>query len=176
MLMTLKNSSPESQRLAELLEPALAPMGYALVQVRVVGGQNRPTLQIMIEHADGRGVNLDECADVSRACAALIDVENIMDGAYVLEVSSPGVDRPLVRLSDFVKYAGQNAKIEMREKINGQRRFIGKLGAVQDDAVILEQTEGGTVRLPFADINSAKLAVSETLLAPKYKPTPKNHP
>lgn len=165
----------ESARLDALLSPALADSGYAIVQARIIGGQNRPTLQIMIEHQNGSAVTLDECAEVSRRCAALLDVENFMEGAYVLEVSSPGVDRPLVRLEDFGKFAGQNAKIEMQSKINGQRRFSGKLIAVEGEEVLLQQEEGETLRLPYADIASAKLAVSAGLLAPKYKPTQK-HP
>ncbi len=98
---------PLTNRIQQILEPSLLAGGIAIVQIRMMGGQNRPTVQIMVEHTDGGRVTLDECAKVSRSCSAILDVEDALSSAYVLEISSPGIDRPLIKPEDFAKYAGQ---------------------------------------------------------------------
>ena len=168
MAMAVATKEFTSHQIEHLLSPLLAANGYAIVQMRFIGGQNRPTLQIMVEHADGSRVTLDECAEISRNCSALMDVEDVMAGAYVLEVSSPGVDRPLVRPADFQKYTGQNAKIEIEKPIDGRKRFHGRILSADESAVRLDQ-DGVPMDLPMGDILSAKLSVSDAILSPKPK-------
>jgi ribosome maturation factor RimP len=165
----MQNRDPLIQSMIRTITPSLQAAGCALVQLRRIGGQNRPTIQIMIEHSDGSQVNLDECAKISRQCAAVLDVENVIEGAYVLELSSPGIDRPLTRIEDFQKYAGQSAKIETFQGVGGRKRFNGILGAADADGVQLQQ-DGIWVTIPFADIHQARLDVAAALLAPKPKP------
>ncbi len=155
-------------RIENLLNPSLDAEGFHLVQARFIGGQNRPTLQLMVERADGGRVNIDECAKLSRACSAIIDVEDAIAGAYVLEVSSPGIDRPLMRLADFEKNIGRNVKIEMQHPVNGRKRFYGKMMGVNGASVILSQ-DGSDTELAIADMVAARLAISDTVLAPTPK-------
>lgn len=153
-------------RIAELVGPALAAMGFELVRVRITGGQ-RVVLQIMAERPDG-SMSIDDCAEVSRAVSALLDVEDPMPGAYALEVSSPGLDRPLVKLADFERYAGFEAKLETRLPIDGRRRFRGLLMGVagRDVKMMIEGTE---VILPFDQISAAKLILTDALIAASAK-------
>ena len=160
---------PLLQSITAALTPTMSAGGFVLVLARLIGGQNRPTLQLMVERADGGRVNLDECAQISRQCSAVLDVENAIDGAFVLEVSSPGIDRPLTRIEDFSKFGGEQAKIETHVLIEGRKRFNGLLGAVDADGVQLQQ-DGNWVHLPFAQMVSAKLDRAAALLAPKPKP------
>jgi len=146
------------QRIAEMIEPALEDMGYALVRVRLSGGER---LQIMAERADRAGMTVDDCARISRALSALLDVEDPIEHAYTLEVSSPGLDRPLVRAADFARFAGTEAKVVMRVSIDGRRRFRGRILGLADDHVRLALAEGDEAVLPVADIESARLMVSD---------------
>ncbi len=159
---------PLTNRIQQILEPSLLAGGIAIVQIRMMGGQNRPTVQIMVEHTDGGRVTLDECAKVSRSCSAILDVEDALSSAYVLEISSPGIDRPLIKPEDFAKYAGQMAKIETRHLIEGRKRFHGKLERADDESVFINQ-DNISVGVPFIDIVSAKLAISDTALAKQPK-------
>jgi ribosome maturation factor RimP len=147
-------------RVEQIITPTLDDMGYELVRVQLSGGQAHSRLQIMAERADQQGMTVDDCADISRAISALLDVEDPIAGAYDLEVSSPGIDRPLTRPKDFVRFAGHPARIELREALDGQRRFRGMLKGVEDGKAVLE-TETGTVGLPIEDIDKAKLALPE---------------
>ena len=157
-------------KIEELLSPAFVAMGFAIVLVRLTGGKERPTLQILAERADGGSITLDECATLSREASALIDVEDIIDDAYVLEVSSPGIERPLVKPADFEKYTGREAAIELREKQDGKRRFKGKL-LVCANGVVRISDEGIEYSLPLSGIMSAKLIIGEDLFKPKNKET-----
>jgi ribosome maturation factor RimP len=151
---------------AELIEPTLRDMGFELVQVRMVG-HARPTLQVMAEPLDRtRGMTVDDCAEISHAISAVLDVADPIPSTYSLEVSSPGVDRPLVRREDFVRFAGFEAKLECLEPIDGRRRFRGVVRGLDagEDVVLLEQEPGGLVRIPYASVKKAKLALSEALL------------
>jgi len=145
-----------------MIEPALAEMGIALVRVRLSGGA-RPTLQIMIERSDESGVTVDDCAAVSQTVSAILDVEDPISGAYTLEVSSPGIDRPLIRRRDFDRYQGFEAKIEMQSAIDGRRRFRGRLAGLEGDSIRLS-TKDGDVILPLDGIDQAKLVLTEDLI------------
>lgn len=144
-------------------------MGFNLVRVRFSGG-GRPVLQIMVERIDERPIDVDDCAEVSRTVSALLDVEDPIPGAYTLEISSPGIDRPLVRLDDFDRFAGHEAKIVMAGTIAGRKRFRGRLLGVRDGFVLLRLDEAGdddVTHLPFEGIASAKLVLTDALMAAK---------
>ncbi len=150
------------ERIAAMIEPALADMGYGLVRVRLLGTK-QITLQIMADRLDEVAITVDDCADISRAVSALLDVDDPIDRAYSLEVSSPGIDRPLTRLKDFVRYAGFEAKIELDTLLNGRRRFRGILGGVEGELVKIE-TDTGPFDIPFAEIRESKLILTDALI------------
>jgi ribosome maturation factor RimP len=152
-----------ADRLGALLEPVVEAMGYMIVRI-MVSGQKRPRLQIMVERRDDRALTVDDCAEVSRAISAVLDVEDPIAGAHVLEVSSPGIDRPLVRLADFERFAGFQAKIETERPIAERRRFTGRLLGTAVDRVLL-RTDAGDVELPHAEIVRAKLLLTDELIA-----------
>ncbi len=135
-----------------LIAPSLTSLGYRIVRVRLSGGQ-RPVLQVMFESAAAQGldsgVGVDDCAKVSRTVSALLDVEDPIRRGYTLEVSSPGIDRPLVDRRDFERFAGLAARVETRQLHEGRRRFKGRLLGVVGDEVHLE-TDGGTVEVPLS--------------------------
>lgn len=152
-----------ASRIERMIAPALDDMGYELVRVQLSGGRQYSRLQIMAERADQAGMTVDDCAEISRAVSALLDVEDPISGSYDLEVSSPGIDRPLTRPRDFVRFAGQPAKVETRQMIDGRKRFRGLLMGVEDSCALLEM-EGQTVRLPVGDIEKAKLLLPDELI------------
>ena len=145
-----------TDRIAAMIEPALAAMGYEVVRVQLAGGRRSATLQIMCDREDGRPVTLDDCAGISRLASAVLDVEDPIAGEYTLEVSSPGLDRPLTRPRDFERFAGAEARLELSLPVDGQKRFRGVLRGLDEDAVILE-TGDGARRLALADIEKARL-------------------
>jgi len=147
-----------------MIAPTLDAMGYALVRLRFAGG-GRQTLQVMAERRDGAGMTVDDCAELSRTISALLDVEDPLPGAYLLEVSSPGIDRPLVRPADYERFAGHEAAIETARPIAGRKRFRGRLAGLADSGVRLELAEGEAVVVPLADIHRAKLVLTDALLA-----------
>jgi ribosome maturation factor RimP len=151
------------RRVEKMIEPALADMGFALVRVQMFGS-NRPTLQIMAERADDSPMTVEHCAEISHTVSALLEVEDPIRGAYTLEVSSPGVDRPLVRPKDYERFTGYTARIEMHGPIDGQRRFQGRILGFADGVVRLD-TKGGEMALPIEDIQHAKLVLTDELLA-----------
>jgi ribosome maturation factor RimP len=153
-----------TDRIARLITPTLDGMGYELVRVQLTGGKGRQTLQIMAERQDRAGMKVDDCADISRAVSALLDVEDPLPGAYELEVSSPGIDRPLTRLDDYRRFAGFEARIELLAPVEGRKRFRGRLKGVAGDRVTIE-TEEGETDLPFGSIQRAKLVLTDDLLA-----------
>ncbi len=152
------------ERLVELIAPTLEQMGYDLVRVQMSGKQ-RPTLQIMAERKDGVNMTVDDCADISRAVSAVLDVEDPIQGAYNLEVSSPGIDRPLTRPQDFARWAGFEARVEMAVPVEGRKRFKGRLIGIDDAGVVRLQAEDGEFALPFADMQKAKLVLTDELVA-----------
>lgn len=151
------------QRLEVLIAPPLDGMGYDLVRV-VLQGRTRPTLQVMAERKDGKGMTVDDCADISRSLSALLDVDDPIQGEYVLEVSSPGIDRPLTRSSDFVTWCGHEAKIESLGAVDGRKRFRGKLIGLDDAGRVKILTEAGEVAIDVADIKTAKLVLTDALI------------
>ncbi len=153
-----------SARVAEIIAPSIAAMGYELVRVQLMGGR-APVLQVMAERSDRAGMTVDDCAEISRAVSALLDVEDPIDGTYSLEVSSPGVDRPLVALKDFERFAGHLAKVETRVPVDGRKRFRGAVSGVEGKQVRLDLVDDGTVLLPFEQISRAKLIITDELLA-----------
>jgi ribosome maturation factor RimP len=151
------------RQITELIEPTLRDMGLELVRVLVSGGQ-RPTLQIMVERGDQAPTTLDACAKVSHAVSALLDVADPLPGAYRLEVTSPGLDRPLVRRADYERFAGLEARLETELPIEGRRRFRGRLLGLAGDQIRLALPEG-EMSIPFDAIKKAKLVLTDELLA-----------
>ena len=152
-----------TERIAELVTPSLEANGFELVRVMLTGG-DRPTLQIMADRADETPITVDDCADISRVVSAILDVEDPSKGAYTLEVSSPGIDRPLVRRKDFERFAGFEAKVETAAPVDGRRRFRGRLLGVEGDEVRLA-LETGEAAIPLSAIDRAKLVMTDELLA-----------
>jgi ribosome maturation factor RimP len=150
------------RRLASIVQPTIQGLGYELVRLRLMGGK-RNTLQIMAERPEG-WIEVDDCARISRAVSAVLDVEDPIGGEYTLEVSSPGIDRPLTRLKDFERYTGYEVRIETSEMIDGRKRFRGVLGGVEDGEVLLEIPEG-TIGLSFDLVSDAKLVLTDELIA-----------
>ena len=134
------------RRLAEIIIPVIEGLGFELVRIRLMGGRTN-TLQIMADRPDG-GIVVDDCAKISTAVSAVLDVEDPLQDAYVLEVSSPGIDRPLTRLKDFDMWEGYEARLETSEMIEGRRRFKGILAGTEGTEVLLEIDEG-TIGLEF---------------------------
>ena len=151
-----------ADRIAALIEPSLTAMGYDLVRVQI-DGKRQLRLQIMAERSDGSGMGVEDCAAVSRHVSALLEVEDPIEGSYTLEVSSPGIDRPLMKAADYTRFAGHVAKVEMRNARDNRRRFTGTIRGLENETVVLE-TEEGSVSLPLAEIERAKLVLTDALL------------
>lgn len=161
--LTAKTSM--DRRLAEIIEPVIEDMGFELVRVRLMGG-NTKTLQIMAERPDGR-IEVDDCAAISTAISATLDVEDPIEDTYSLEVSSPGIDRPLTRLKDFQTWQGYEAKLETTEMIDGRRRFKGPLVGTDGEDVLIEiehEGEPATIGLKFDWLSDAKLVLTDDLI------------
>ena len=161
-----------SNDIARIIEPALDAMDYRLVRVALTGAR-QATLQVMAERRDDASMTVEDCAEISRSISALLDVADPIAGAYMLEVSSPGIDRPLVRPEDYDRFAGFEARIDLVEPLDGRKRFRGRLLGRADQHVRLIG-DAGEVRLPLAAIVRAKLVLTEDLLAaagPKSAPT-----
>ena len=154
--------------IAPIIEPSLEAMGYRLVRVAFLGAR-RGTLQIMAERIDDTPMTVDDCTDISRSVSALLDVADPIAEPYTLEVSSPGIDRPLIRPEDYDRFAGFEAKIELGRPLDGRKRFRGRLLG-RDDSHVRLAAEAGEVRLPFADIANAKLVITDDLLAARSTP------
>ena len=150
-----------STHIADLLTPTVESLGFELVRV-TYGGGRKPTLQIMAERPDGT-MSVDDCATLSREVSALMDVEDPLDGEYLLEVSSPGIDRPLTRRKDFERWTGFEAKVEMVHAIDDRRRFRGRLISLTGNDLIIDTDEGQVV-LDYSDLNKAKLLLTDELM------------
>ena len=153
------------RRLAEIVTPVIEDMGFELVRIRLMSGKST-TLQIMADKPAG-GIEVDDCAEISTAVGAVLDVEDPILDEYNLEVSSPGIDRPLTRLKDFDTYEGYEAKIETGDLIDGRRRFKGTLAGVEGDEVLINIEEGPetiTVGLKFDWLSDAKLVLTDDLI------------
>ena len=154
------------RKLAEIVSPVIEDMGFELVRLRLMGG-NTHTLQIMAERPEG-GIEVDDCAQISNAVSAILDVEDPLSDSYVLEVGSPGIDRPLTRIKDFETYEGYEAKVETSDLIDGRKRFRGVLAGVEGDEVLInlvdEQGEPVTIGLEFDWLTDAKLVLTDELI------------
>ena len=153
----------DAGQIEAMIAPSLQAMGYDVVRVSFTGGR-RPTLQIMAERRDDGAMTVEDCATVSHQVSALLDVADPIASAYMLEISSPGIDRPLVRRADYERFAGFEAKIELQRPIDGRRRFRGKLLGLADDNVRL-MVGVETVLLPLPAIARAKLVLNDELIA-----------
>ena len=147
-----------------MIAPALAALGYDVVRI-LLSGKQVLTLQIMIERHDGVGLTVDDCAEASRAVSALLDVEDPISGHYTLEVSSPGIDRPLTRRRDFERFRGLEATVELAYAIEGRRRFKGRLAGLAEEGRVAIDTDTETIELPYGVIAKAKLVLNDELLA-----------
>ncbi len=153
-------------RIEELIAPSLEHVGFRVVRVRLTGGGRR-TLQVMAEPCDGRAMTVDHCAELSRTVSALLDIEDPIPGPYMLEVSSPGLDRPLVRREDFERFSGLDVRLETRRANAGRRRYRGRLLGLVGDHVRIFSLDGvgeKVFEIPFDDIASAKLASADGLV------------
>jgi len=153
------------RRLAEIIAPVIEDLGFELVRVRLMSGKST-TLQVMADK-EGGGIEVDDCAEISNAVSAVLDVEDPILDAYTLEVSSPGIDRPLTRLKDFETYEGYEAKLETSELIDGRRRFKGVLAGVEGDEVLINIEQDGepvTIGLNFDWLSDAKLVLTDELI------------
>ena len=153
--------------LEPILTPAIEAAGYRLVRLRLLGGKTK-TLQIMAERPDGT-MNVEDCAELSRALSDFLDTEDPIEGEYNLEVSSPGIDRPLTRIADFARWAGHEAKIELTAPdANGRKRFKGRLMGL-DGTDVTMQIENTDVKFPFRTIAEAKLVLTDKLIEEDLK-------
>ena len=150
-----------NERVREIIEPTAQALGFDLVRVTYGGGRT-PTLQIMAERPDGT-MAIEDCEALSREVSALLDVEDPIAGEYNLEVSSPGIDRPLTRAKDFQRWQGFDAKLELDEAQDGRRRFSGVLGGMDGEEVLIE-TQEGPARVPLSRVVKAKLILTDALI------------
>ncbi|MGB0575214.1 MAG: ribosome maturation factor RimP [Alphaproteobacteria bacterium] len=159
----VKNISANGTATIEkMIDPSIVDAGYDLVRVQFLDDR-RKTLQIMIERRDRRPVTVDDCATVSRIVSTLLDVENPVPGRYNLEVSSPGIDRPLVKVDDYVRYTGFEASIETKQALDGRKKFRGRISGVEDLNIEVE-CDGERTTLPFEEIRRASLVITDELI------------
>lgn len=161
---SLRGKTAEDARLLELLDPVAEAAGYDIVRLRLMGGDHRRNLQVMAESPDGTML-VEDCTALSRALSEVLDAADPIRGQYALEVSSPGIDRPLTRLKDFETYEGCEARIELDRLVEGRKRFKGRIAGVEDDQVAIDlDGEDKTALVPFAWISDAKLVVTDELM------------
>jgi len=147
-----------------LIELEVKALGFDLVRVAMIGGKSDPTLQVMAERPDTRQLTIDDCSDISRKLSDLLDERDPIEGAYRLEVSSPGIDRPLTRKSDFADWAGHEARVRFDQPIDGAKQVSGIIDGVSGDTIRISTTKG-VREVPFQSIASAKLLLTDKLIA-----------
>jgi ribosome maturation factor RimP len=172
----LDNDLPQHEgleaRIANAIAPTLGAMGYELVRVQIQG-KERPTVQVMADRADGTLIGVRDCEAISHAVGAVLDVDDPFTGVWNLEVSSAGIDRPLTRTKDWVRFAGQLATAELAVPQDGRRRFRGRIISADDEAVRIKPEEGGDeVVIPRGNIRRAKLVLTDELIAATAAPEP----
>ena len=155
----------DAAALTELIEPEVEAEGLALVRVMMIGGKDDPTLQIMAERPDTRQLTLQDCERLSRRLSERLDLADPIVESYRLEVSSPGIDRPLTRRQDFEDWKGHEARISLAEKLDGRREFRGPLLGLDGDEILIDVPRLGETRLPIAKLHSAKLVLTDKLIA-----------
>jgi ribosome maturation factor RimP len=150
--------------IARQIEPEVKSLGFDLVRVAMIGGSSDPTLQVMAERPDTRQLDLADCEAISRRLSEWLDSNDPIEGSYRLEVSSPGIDRPLTRLKDYADWAGFDARISLKEPRGDRKQFSGILDGTDGDNVRLTDKSGAAHVLPFSDISSAKLLLTDKLI------------
>jgi ribosome maturation factor RimP len=176
-LRTVTEANHQLGEVERLIAPSVEAMGFRLVQLSLTGdpdgGGRQPTLQVLAEPLADDEMNVDMCAELSRAISAILDVEDPISTGYLLEVSSPGVDRPLVSMEDFERYAGYQARIEAANPINERRRFVGRLLGISDALVNISVTDSDEsvkeFAIPFDAIARAKLVLTDELIRQTLK-------
>jgi ribosome maturation factor RimP len=149
---------------ARLIEPEVQALGYELVRVAMIGGSSDPTLQIMAERADTHQLDLGDCERISRRLSEALDLADPITGSYRLEVSSPGIDRPLTRLKDYEHWVGHEARLTLHQPHVGRKQFTGTLQGIEDELVLILVKDGTAHALPFTGIASAKLLLTDKLI------------
>jgi ribosome maturation factor RimP len=152
------------ETVARLIGPEVEALGYELVRVAMIGGTSDPTLQVMAERPDTRQLGLSDCEKISRRLSEVLDLADPIDGAYRLEVSSPGIDRPLTRLKDYRDWAGHEARIGLAEPKGARKQYSGTLDGLHGETVKLLGKDGQTYEIAFSDIGSAKLLLTDKLI------------
>lgn len=161
----MRGKTAEDLKLLELLDPVAEAAGYEIVRLRLMGGNERRKLQVMAERPADGDMNVEDCARLSRKISEVMDAADPIAGEYVLEVSSPGVDRPLTRLKDFEAYEGYEARLELDRLAEGRKRFKGVLAGVDGDQVAIDlEGEEETALVPFAWVIDAKLVLNDELM------------
>lgn len=161
----MRGKTAEDARLLELLDPVAEAAGYEIVRLRLMGGSAQRRLQVMAERPEDGDMNVEDCAKLSRAISEVMDAADPIAGEYVLEVSSPGVDRPLTRLKDFENWEGCEARLELDRMAEGRKRFRGVLAGVEDQNVAIDlEGEEHTALVPFSWIVEAKLVMTDELM------------
>lgn len=161
----MRGKTAEDLKLLELLDPVAEAAGYEIVRLRLMGGTEARRLQVMAERPQDGDMNVEDCARLSRAISEVMDAADPIAGEYTLEVSSPGVDRPLTRLKDFETFEGYEARLELDRMAEGRKRFKGVLAGVEDDSVAIDlEGEEETALIPFAWLTEAKLVLSDELM------------
>jgi ribosome maturation factor RimP len=155
---------PDIIGLERMIEPEVTSLGYDLVRVMMIGGTSDPTLQVMAERRDTRQLDIVDCERISRRLSDLLDLADPIDGSYRLEVSSPGIDRPLTRISDYSDWTGHEARITLREPLGERKQFTGMLQGLDGESVKLHAKNGQDYALPFSAISSAKLVLTDKLI------------
>jgi len=150
--------------IAKQIEPEVKSLGYELVRVAMIGGSSDPTLQVMAERPDTRQLDLSDCEVISRRLSDWLDANDPIEGGYRLEVSSPGIDRPLTRLKDYADWAGHDARISLKEPRGDRKQYSGTLQGLDGETVRLSGKDGQDYELPFADIALAKLLLTDKLI------------
>jgi ribosome maturation factor RimP len=160
----MRGKTQEDRQIIELLDPVAEAAGYAIVRVRLMGGERR-RLQVMAERPADGDMGIDDCTRLSRAVSEVLDAAELVKGEFVLEVSSPGIDRPLTRLVDFETYEGFEARIELDRLAEGRKRFKGELAGVDDGNIAIDlEGEDHTALIPFSWIIDAKLVMTDALM------------
>lgn len=150
--------------LTRLIEPEAKAEGFELVRVKMMGGKSDPTLQVMAERPETGQLSLEDCAQLSRRLSDVLDQADPIEGSYRLEVSSPGIDRPLTRPQDYQRWAGHEARISLSEPIDGRKQFNGTLAGVQGDQALVDVPGFGRKALPLRRIHAAKLVITDKLI------------
>lgn len=152
-------------KLTALIAPEATALGFDLVRVKLFGGAGDITLQVMAERPDTRQLTIDDCADLSRRISDVLDAEDPIESEYRLEVSSPGIDRPLTRLKDFIDWADYEARIQLTAPVEGRKQLTGMLKGVEGDRITIDVTKHGAMTIGFDQVANAKLVLTDALIA-----------